>query len=288
MQQLGASFGELLIPPSTPNDPYPPMPLEVDDEYIFVDHIAPQPHNVLSKISGFNTGVRIYLTVSPLATMEMAYGIDEVFDWNRQKRVLEECLRSVKKILDDIPPELQVVPTAKAPDFGANNMSYFPPHVPEFIGARVNANGGQWQQENSMERRNLQFEIQKANIYASQIGTRSYIVEKYLGLQELQEQRAQSSASPSIMNSPGLMAAGLDGMLPKRSPTSNYDGYENVVAERELIVKDLVVVLNSITQVNMEPNGGSFVIFLLQCTNKLGANNNPLDQQNSTDRFYSN
>ncbi|CAG8961272.1 hypothetical protein HYFRA_00013551 [Hymenoscyphus fraxineus] len=270
MQQLGASFGELLIPPSTPNDPYPPMPLEVDDEYIFVDHIAVQPHNVLSKITGFNAGIKIYLTVSPLATMEMAYGIDQVFDWNRQKRVLEECLKNVKKTLDGIAPELHVAPQSKAPEFGANNTSYFPP-VPEYMGARANAtNGAQWQPEGSMEaRRNLQFEIQKANIYASQLGTRSYIVEKYLGLQELQEQRDQSSASPSVMSSPGLMAAGLDGIIPKKSPTSNYDGYENVVAERELIVKDLLVVLNSINQVNMEPNGGSFINKIRQIASTL-------------------
>ena len=74
MQQLGATFGELLIPPPTPTEPYPPLPLEVDDQYIYVDHIEPQPKEITSKLAGFNLGIQIYQTLTPLATMEMAYG----------------------------------------------------------------------------------------------------------------------------------------------------------------------------------------------------------------------
>jgi hypothetical protein len=116
-----------------------------------------------------------------------------------------------------------------------------------------------WLQDASDARRKLQFEIQKANIYASQLGTRSYIVEKYWNLQEAYDRmKANSGSSPSVMSSPGLMATGLDGMLPKQSPTSNYDGTD-IAQERENIVKDLLQVLGAISQVNMEPNGGSFV-----------------------------
>ena len=59
------------------------------------------------------------------------------------------------------------------------------------------------------------------------------------------------------------MALGLDGMIPK-NVTSNYDMVESHMStERETIVKDLLRVLASISQVNMEPNGGSFVSFLI-------------------------
>ena len=261
MQQLGASFGELLIPPPTPNEPYPPYPVEVDDEYIYLEKIDPQPAGIVSKLTGFNLACQIYMTVTPLATMEMAYGIDEVFDFNRQKKVLEECLRSAKKVLDGAPNELVLIPNATNDGFSIPERRYFPP-AQEYPGIRSNGvDSLPWLQDASDARRKLQYEIQKANIYISQLGTRSYIVEKYWNFHEAHERMKENSGtSPSVASSPGLMATGLEGILPKQSTTSNHDGTESVVvAERENIVKDLLQVLGAISQVNMEPNGGSFV-----------------------------
>jgi len=256
MQQLGATFGELLIPPPTPNEPYPPLPLEVDDEYIYVDHVDPQPSGIISKLAGFNLNIRIYSTLTPLTTMEMAYGIDEVFDYHRQKRVLGECLSAVKRVLDLAPNELMLQPGSQPGEFSPPaERAYFPP-MPEYPGIRANGNDMlPWPSTNPDARRKLQYEIQKANIYASQLGTRSYIVEKYWNLQD-----AYNNLKDDMkISSPGLVASGLDGILPK-APTSNSDSIESmVVNERENIVKDLLRVLGSISQVNMEPNGGSFV-----------------------------
>ena len=48
-------------------------------------------------------------------------------------------------------------------------------------------------------------------------------------------------------------------MLPQGA-TSNFDTTgQEMSQEREDIVKDLLIVLSSINQVNMEPNGDSFV-----------------------------
>ncbi len=263
MQQLGAAFGELLIPPPTPTEPYPPLPLEVDDEYIYVDHVDPQPPGLTSKLAGFNLGCKIYSTLTPLATMEMAYGIDEVFDWARQKRVLVECLRAAKHVLDNAPRELLLQPGAKTGGFEeAERPPYYQPMLPDYLGIRSNESHGQYSPAagSPEARRRLQYEIQKANIYASQLGSRSYIVEKYLNLQEAYDQLKAESGGASALSSPGMIASGLDGMISKTSPTSNYDGFEeNIAQERENIVKDLLKVLASISQVNMEPNGGSFV-----------------------------
>lgn len=262
MQQLGASFGELVIPPPTPRDPYPPLPLEVDDEHIYVNQIMPQPAGIVSKMTGFNLNISIYKTTTPLHTMEMAYGIDEVFDFARQKIVLAECLRSVKRVLDNNPPELTLQPGSQPGHF-ASPPEWRYQGGPEYTEHPGGHDPALWSQNAPDERRKLQYEIQKANIYASQLGSRSYIVEKWWNLQDNYALSKASTGQSPQLRSPGVMASGLDGMLPK-GPTSAFDGVAaDIAVERESVVKDLLKVLNCISQVNMEPNGGSFVCSVL-------------------------
>ena len=59
MQQLGGSITELFIPPETSAAPYPPLPLEVDDNCIFSDRIIPQPAGTSSELVGFNANVKV-------------------------------------------------------------------------------------------------------------------------------------------------------------------------------------------------------------------------------------
>jgi hypothetical protein len=266
MQQLGASVCELIIPPPTPTEPYPPLPLEVDDQYIYVSHVDPQPAGVISEITGFNLNAKIYNTCTPLATMELAYGIDALFDVNRQKRLLEDCLTNVKRVLEEAPAELLLAPGSQPGEFeGQNNNLYYPP-----FGSGASAPSHGTIEPHGDARRLLQYEIQKANIYASQLGTRSYIVEKYHNLLDAYESRTKSrdstATSPVSQSSPGVPASGLDGILRAGSATGTATGSYGSVSietqmstEREIIVKDLLRVLSSISQVNMEPNSGSFV-----------------------------
>jgi hypothetical protein len=240
----------VVVPPPTRSDPYPPPPLEVDDEYIYVNHIDPQPAGLVSKLAGFNRGLRIYGSLTPMVTMDMSYGIDGLFDWNRQKQVLENCLRDVKHVLDDVPRELLLTPASEAGQVRAADQPPFSP-MADYPGLRSNGHEmGSWPQENPEVRRRLQYEIQKANIYISQLGTRSYIVEKYWSLQETYERNANRQ---DTLSSPGLIDPGFEG-------TSSGSGSSiNVADEREAIVRDLLRVLGSISQVNMEPNGYSLV-----------------------------
>ncbi|KAI9745884.1 MAG: hypothetical protein M1818_000565 [Claussenomyces sp. TS43310] len=272
MQQLGANFSELVIPPPSRHDPYPPLPLEVDDGYIYMSHVDPQPPGIISVIAGFNFNVQVYLTCTPITTMEMAYGIDEVFDWNRQKRILDECLRAVKKAVDSAPAQLLLIPGSQPGEFSPSRQ-YYPP-APEYPGMRGPANSPTMPQHTAAEdRRYLQYEIQKANIYVSQLGTRSYIVEKYWNLLDAHNNARIGSAS--ARSSPGAIASNLDGVLatggsnPKTS-TGAYDiVQEQMTSEREVIVKDLLRVLSSISQINMEPNGGSFINKIRQIASTL-------------------
>lgn len=275
MQQLGVPLAELFIPPPTPTEPYPPYPLEVDDQYIYVSHIDPQPAGVISEITGFNCGIQVYMTCTPLTTMEMAYGIDEVFDWGRQKRVLEECLKAVKRKLEDISPELMLAPGSQVGEFDQsysyNNRQFYQPPAnfpgPQSNGGNERNTAGQFNgYRNADSKRYIQYEIQKANIYASQLGTRSYIIEKYWNLFDAYNRvkANNENTSPIDQSSPGVMVSGLDGMMSSRGMSATNDSQYDLVEtqmskERESVVKDLLRVLSSISQVNMEPNGASFV-----------------------------
>lgn len=264
MEQLGANFGELVIPPPTHSEPYPPPPAEVDDFCIYPTHTEQQPAGLVPIISGFNANVRVYCSYNALATMEMAWGIDAIVDWDRQKRVLHESLRRCKAAMADLPQDLAVNTEAGVPEH-PNGNGFYPafaqPHIGRDPAASLMSPSSRPSLDQSPEeRRRSQYEIQKANIYASSLATRSHLVEKHWNLCEA-HQRSRSQNPGSLPSSPGagITAAGIDGMVPQ-IPTSHYDMIENEMREeRESIVKDLLVVLGSIDQVNMEPNADSFV-----------------------------
>jgi hypothetical protein len=111
-----------------------------------------------------------------------------------------------------------------------------------------------------LSKRSVQYEIQKANIYASQLGTRSYLVEKYWNLYELQGRPSSPGQAPTTSPTIGCFVAGVDAKIQAQAPSDAMDAGEQTMAiEREDIVRDLAVLLQSISQVNMEPNGLSFV-----------------------------
>ncbi|KAF2115474.1 hypothetical protein BDV96DRAFT_612734 [Lophiotrema nucula] len=264
MQQLGASFGELTILPSTPSEPLPPLPVEVDDVHIYPSYIASQPIGVVPVITGFNINCRIYSSYAPLSTAEMAFGSDELFDWDQQSKVIDQCLQRCKQILHDIPNVLKVGTSDTLNGrFGQRKQPYFPP-MPEYGSVRdpaLNAFNGPEAQE---ARRPAQYEIQKANIYATHLSIRSMLVEKFFAL--LEKSNA-ANAQKALQSSPQL-TSGLDRLLPTSGPDA--DVLErNMSAERDQVVKDLLVVLGSIDMVNMEPSADSFTQKIRQIASTL-------------------
>lgn len=263
LQQLGASFGELAILPSTPTEQLPPLPLEVDDACIFPHEILPQPPDVVPEVAGFIRNVRIYSSYATLSTSEMAFGIDELYDWDQQQRMLDQCLQRCNEVLENMPSVLQVQNKPQDGGISQRRQPYYPP-MPEYLGMRdpnLNNLGNPGSHE---ARHGLQYEIQKANIYASHLSTRSYIVEKYFSLleksnharaQHALQTQTQSHSSPSAATTAPF--TGIDRLLPT-SPIDASDLEKRMSSEREQVVKDLLVVLGSIDMVNMEPNGDSF------------------------------
>ncbi|KAI1801245.1 hypothetical protein F4811DRAFT_556053 [Daldinia bambusicola] len=251
MTQLGVSINEIPLPPPTSQEPYPEQPLEVDDEYIFSEQILPQPEDTLSLITGFNRNIRVYMTMNELVGVDMCYGIN-FFDWTAQKNILSNGLRSAKQSADELPPELQVKTDNlqqlqnHTMGFDDWDLEYYPPAISTTQPAndlrRILA-------EQPVRRRHLQFEIQKANIQMSQVATRSYFVERYLNL------RNARRADPNFA---------------ERAKTEEKDDRDEMMEnERELIIQNLVTVLTSISQRNMEPNGCSIINKIRQVASTL-------------------
>lgn len=222
--------------------------------HIFPDEIHAQQPGVVPIITGFNTNVRIFLSYSSLSTAEMAFGMDEVFDWDRQQRIFEQSLQRCRQILEGLPDVFKVQSKSSRDSLAQPKQPYFPP-LPDFDGLRDSPLNSFASAEAPDLRR---YEIQKANVYASHLATRSYLVEKYFMLQE----KANSKAQSNVQSSPNSLATGLDRFV--SSSTADAEALEKTMSEeRELVVKDLLVMLGSIDMVNMEPNGDSFVSILL-------------------------
>ena len=162
LQQSGiASLWDLLIPPSTKSDPYPSLPLEIDDDYLTPAKPHPMPPDTIPTMRSFNIILRIYLAYNELsaleATIELLSSVTGIgSDANRSERTLaaEKALRAVKEIQESLPPEF-------AMNSGTNsqNTEYRRPN----------------------ERKDLQIEIQKANAHLDLISTRLYLTDKLQG-----------------------------------------------------------------------------------------------------------
>lgn len=282
VRQLGSSDSDIIMPHAH-SEGLPPLAVEVDDEYITSERIYEQPAGQLSVMVGFNYNVKIYRAFHVLTAIEMAVGFDTLFDWDRQRRSIRESLNSVKAITKDAPPELRL---DRRLDLGE-----WPPrqsdisHYSHLLNGRRDPSVDQVglmhandpRRTTEYPKRTVQFEIQKANIYASQLATRSYLVERFWNLYDLHEkhvatanpvlskdEKAQSYGSPTI----AFVATGLESRFHSRtagipSDSSGMDQGEQLMAvEREDIIRDLALLLKSINQVNMEPNGHSFVSYV--------------------------
>ncbi|KAL2824611.1 hypothetical protein BDW59DRAFT_83787 [Aspergillus cavernicola] len=228
LQQMGSHDAALHVPPETPTERYPPLPLEIDDEYIFPHQLEQQPPHRVSRLVGFNANVRVYSSYNPISAWETAFGAGQIFDWDRQRVVIYECLQKSKLALANVPKELSL--------FGTEDASLDQEQDVKMM--------LDYEDSVAYERRHIQYEIQKANIYASQLATRSYLVEKYWSHHEAW--KIYQPHQPTPITSP---TGGND------DPTDHIG--KIMVEERRLVIRDLFVLLQSVNEINMEPNGAS-------------------------------
>jgi hypothetical protein len=264
-RQLGDVDADMLMPLSARKD-LPPLPLEIDDAYIYQDRILLQPLGTVAIITGFNLNVRIFRSYSSIVALESAFGIEGV-DWEKQKLLIGQSLHACKAATDGAPKELQV----RSLTSPQNQYSPPVPQMGQYAQQEMWAEQSEPNHGMEVSRKNVQYEIQKANIYASQLGTRSFLVEKYWDLFELQNGPTNGLAqsfSPTTTTTNAAVDARLQNAFNSpsasaHSRTSSRHGIDvteqAMSLERENIVRDLATFLQSVDQIYMEPNGLSFV-----------------------------
>lgn len=257
--QLGASHTDIVIAPSTPNLPYPAYPENVDDICVLANEIIHQAEGSVTLLTGFRFGIDIYTTMNGVVSLELAYGMSTL-PWADQRLLLRDGLLAAKSIIDNLPPELQLGhPADESNPLAAmeeSGLQYVPPVWPNTQPPHDVRNIIKNQ---PMRRRQLQYEIQKANIFVSQLATRSYFVELYFNLRDVHLSEQQQSLE--VENTSEEEKAIQD--------ADDKEILEFMSAEREIIVQNLLTVLGSISQRNLEPNGGSLINKIRQVASTL-------------------
>jgi hypothetical protein len=250
----------MVIAPSTPSLPYPAYPENVDDICILANEIIHQQDGSVTLLTGFRFGIDIYTTMNGVVSLEIAYGMSTL-PWADQRILLRDGLLAARSITDNLPPELQLGnhgdEAATLASFDESNYQYVPPAWPNSQPAhdlRIAI------KNHPARRRHLQYEIQKANIYVSQLATRSYFVELYFNLRDVH--LAEQQQHPDS----------VEGQSEEEKAAREADEkeiYDFMSEERELIVQHLLTVLGSISQRNLEPNGGSLINKIRQVASTL-------------------
>ena len=259
--QLGGTQTDLVIAPPTPSLPYPSHPESLDDLYIVANQLNDQPEGQPSLLTGFRFGIDIYTTMNGVVSLELAYGMSTLpwaLPWADQRQLLRDGLMAVKNIIDTLPPELQLGSNGNVEPietFEDTSAHYVPPLWPTAQPAHDLRNVFKTQPH---RRRQLQYEIQKANIFVSQLATRSYFVELYFDLRDVHLSDETN----------GLHTQHTEEDK-QAEEAEDKDVLELMTNERELIVQNLLTVLGSISQRNLEPNGGSIIDKIRQVASTL-------------------
>lgn len=209
-----------------------------------------------------------------IVRIELAHGIS-AYNWEQQKQYLSTALLKVKEIDESLPPELRVdmrAPMSARSPF-ANDYRYVPPAYPD---RQPTHDVRHLFAEDESKKRSVQYEIQKANIYASLLATRAHYVEQYMTLRDIYLENKRAEAQTHVTGSivyrtaPDLSSSSLAAAAVQAVAEQTNDNIDEMfMGEREEVVPNLFVMLMSIDQYNMEPNGGSLITKIRQIAGML-------------------
>lgn len=158
MQQLGENCAEVAYQFPSSSRMETPLPLERDDVHIFNNSFESQAYATMSELTGFTQIVRVYQATLPLADLDPAFSSDTKHDLQTRRAVIKSCLDACK-----------LVPTL--PDTPTNPYR----ELQDFL----NGNARGQLADDPMEQRNQQIAMQKADLDASAIATRFYLVDLF-------------------------------------------------------------------------------------------------------------
>ncbi|KAI4149393.1 MAG: hypothetical protein LQ341_001334 [Variospora aurantia] len=233
LQHLGVSARELSIPPSTIREPYPDLPMEIDDICITPEGIRPLPHGEVARLTGFNVLMKVYRACSEVSAMELAYGINEAFNWAQQRVTITQALDSARMALSGLPRELLLAPEPAPRAQSQPSDQTHPLPTQGYPALNGNHNPMQaygWKDE----RDKIQFEVQKIHITAAEIATRCTLIETY------------SRLSDVVQHTTGIPQDPVDDMKD----------------DRDTMIKDFLRMIRALDLTYLEPSGLGF-------TNKL-------------------
>ncbi|KAL8744181.1 MAG: hypothetical protein Q9184_008025, partial [Pyrenodesmia sp. 2 TL-2023] len=195
LQHLGLSVRELSIPPPTSREPYPDLSTETDDAYITPQGARLMPPGEISKLTAFNATVKIYRTCSAVSAMELAYGVNEVFNWAQQGTTITQALDAMKTVFIGLPSELVLAPETSPKSEPQPPQENYPPLTqgyPDFNRGQIHMRAD----NPSVERRKMQLGIQRLNVVATEIATRCTLMDKYSRLSDAVQDGPQSGQHP--------------------------------------------------------------------------------------------
>ncbi|KAL8695204.1 MAG: hypothetical protein Q9218_000242 [Villophora microphyllina] len=240
-QQMGLAPRELNIPPPTASEPYPDLPLEIDDHYITNQGAHPMPPGEISELTGFNATMKMYKTCADIVATDLAFGPNELFDWERQKVALDKALGTVQGVLGGVPSEFLFTRTS-SPKAQVQNHRY-PPPGQEYPDLGLQLPG---QNDNYHEHKQVQINIQKANFHAIRVSICAYLIDKYAIL----------SSAYQANNGSVDVSMDEDPTGPSNNAPTTIDKIAN---ERDTTITDLLHVLQHLDVTYLEPSGLGFV-----------------------------
>lgn len=200
--------GYIALPWSTPTERFPPLPEEVEDECITAAEIRAQPAGIVSKITGFNANVRIFKCVDPFIRMDNPLPAAQARSFTYHRKTIGHCLSDIISNVVNLAPEHQIKDKILSQPSTQTSDAAMRLHMSR-MGAQFQSNGearafnahstGTTSSDGDQrDPRQIQHEIQKANIQMTQISLRSFLVEQYWTLRsELKDDTSMSSGGPS-------------------------------------------------------------------------------------------
>ncbi|KAI4278818.1 MAG: hypothetical protein LQ337_000715 [Flavoplaca oasis] len=244
-QQLGVSSRELNVPPPTASEPYPDLPLEIDDAYITSQGVQAMKEGEISTLTGFNAIVQVYKACAEVSAMDVTYGGSGSSDWPHQKAILLRSLESVEGVSGVVPSVFLFGSNASSSE--AVRRPHYPVPTQGYLGHGVLV---PFQSDGPTEQKKTAIEIQKANLYGAQLATRSYLLQKYLVLSESQVKNNPSAPQ----NKSG---ENTDSDIPP-ADTNDITSGDELTKNRDTLVKDMLNLLQNLDLTYIEPNGLSF------------------------------